>query len=148
MEYKTLEEVVRLHVNIGRKNSKGWEECLHTSCDHGRKGNRAAFLFENGQTAFHCFNCGTKTVYDPETHEQMPSKMVGVLRDFNIPDDEWKSVLFTSMAARNEGSQANTQQKQKVIIEPPEIQLPRHFYRLKDADPDDKWANSKTLLGK
>jgi len=140
MDYKTLEEVVRSHINLGRKNAKGWEECLHLQCDHGRKGNRAAFLFENDQTAFHCFNCGTKTVYDPDSHSRMPTKMVGILRDFNISDDEWQGVLLNSMAARDAGVKSGGAAKQQLSIEPKPLELPAEFYLLEDADDDDKWA--------
>jgi hypothetical protein len=140
MDYKSLEEVIRLHVRLGRKNAKGWEECLHLGCDHGRKGNRAAFLFENGQTAFHCFNCGTKTVYDPDSHTKMPVKMAEVLGDFNVPEDEWQAVLLGSMAARDAGIKAGGTAKQQVITEPKELELPPEFYLLSEADSDDKWA--------
>jgi hypothetical protein len=139
MKYATLENVIRQRVTLGRKNKKGWEECLHLTCDHGRKGNRAAFLFNDGQTAFHCFNCEIATTYNPETHYDMPNKMVGVLGDFNIPEDEWKEVLFGGLVARDSGLTGATK-KQSVLIEPDEIELPAHFYYLKDAKKDDKWA--------
>jgi len=140
MEYKSLEEVVRSHINLGRKNAKGWEECLHLGCDHGRKGNRAAFLFENNQTAFHCFNCGAKIVYDPDTHESMPRKMEEILSDFNIPEEEWQGVLLGSLAARHAGIKGGSEGKQRVSIEPKELKVPSEFYLIDDASDDDKWA--------
>lgn len=140
MEYKSLEEVVRSHVQLGRKNAKGWEECLHLGCDHGRKGNRAAFLFENNQTAFHCFNCGAKIVYDPDTHESMPKKMEDILSDFNIPEDEWRGVLLGSLAAKDAGIRGDSRKKEQVSIEPKALKLPEEFYLLSEAGDDDKWA--------
>lgn len=140
MDYKTLEEVVRAHVNLGRKNAKGWEECLHVGCDHGRKGNRAAFLFENDQTAFHCFNCGTKIVYDPDTHESIPKKMEQILGDFHIPEEEWQGVQLNSLAARDAGLTGQKTSNQQVSIQPKELKLPEEFYLLENADDDDKWA--------
>lgn len=141
MEYKTLEEVIRSHVQLGRRNSNGWEECLHPNCDHGRKGNRAAFLFADGSTAFNCFNCGTSTVYDPSKHRSIPDKMAEILQDFNISETEWQGAMMLSMAARDADGTAGVAAKAQGSIEPKEIILPPEFYYIKDGlDREDTWS--------
>lgn len=141
MDYKTLEDVIRAHVVLGHRTGTGWEECLHTTCDHGRKGNRAAFLFENGQTAFNCFNCGVVTVYDPNTHKTIPKKMIEVLQDFNISETEWQGAMMLSMAVRDADGTAKTEAKVQGSIEPKEIILPEEFYYIKNGlDREDTWS--------
>lgn len=99
---------------------------------------RAGFKFDETAVGYNCFNCGHKAVYDPNDSAGMPVPMVKVLESFNIPDDEWKQVLLTSMARNNQGS---TNIEPKIIhidIEPKEIELPKHFYPLETGD--DKWT--------
>lgn len=139
MDSTTLEQVIRTHVNLGRKNTKGWEECLHPICDRGKKGNRAAFLFEGETTAFHCFNCGTKTVYDPLSHKGMPKVMEGILSDFGIPPEDWKRVILGSLQLKNSGAHRE-EIKRNEKIEPKPLKVPSCFYLLDNAEEDDAWA--------
>ncbi len=141
MDYKTLEEVVRSHIQLSRRNSNGWEGCVHLQCDHGKKGDRAAFLFADGSTAFNCFNCGISTVYDPSKHRSIPNKLADVLQDFNIPETEWQGAMMLSMVARDTDGTIQTAAKTQESIEPKEIILPEEFYYLKDGlSHDDQWS--------
>ena len=139
MEIKSLEPIIRQYVKLGRKNAKGWEGCVHTTCDHGKKGDRAAFLFENESVAFHCFNCGLKTGYNALTSNGMPRNMETILDDFGIPRDEWQGILLHSMRVRNEGITPEMKAKELAII-PKVLTIPKEFYLLDNAAEDDKWA--------
>lgn len=142
-----LEDVIRRYVPLSSKpNSRGFYSVLCKVCgDHGRKGKRAGFKFDNDTVGFNCFNCGHSAIYDPhslssDNHASLSDNMITVLESFNIPDNEWKQVLFTNLALQhNEGHQRQT----KLIhtdIEPKEIEVPSHFYPLGSADSEDKWT--------
>jgi hypothetical protein len=143
METVTLEQLIRQYVHLPPVASgTGWYPVVHTQCDHGKKGPRAGFKFENNTVAFHCFNCGLAAVYDP-THKGregqllLSPKMEQVLTDFNVPQSEWNRVLFSSFQLKHSG-QLPEQHEHKIQIEPIELPLPETFYPLADAD--DKWA--------
>lgn len=138
MNTNTLQDLIRQNVKLGAKNIKGWEPCVHKGCDHGKKGPRAAFLFEGNSVTFHCFNCSIVTGYDPEKNSTMPKKMQQVLQDFGIQDDEWQHIIFANYN-KQKSSSPNKQQKQ-IILEPTPITFPDTFYYLKDAVDGDKWA--------
>lgn len=141
MDSVTLEQVIRRYISLpSMPSGGGWYPILCKVCnDHGRKGPRGGFKFDGDTVAYHCFNCGHSTVYDPETHRSMPQKMQQVLRDFGVPDEEWQQVLFASLANKDAGLAAEA--KKKIIaMEPEELEMPDTFYLLKDAPEDDKWA--------
>lgn len=141
MDKITLEDIIRANVPLSPSTATGWHACIHQGCDHGAKGPRAAFRFDNGTTSFHCFNCSIKTVYNPINHPNIPTKMVQVLKDFNISDDEINKVIFFAMTeSRNTTDFAMASLTKKKTIEPAEIPIPSHFYLLKDAAEEDKWA--------
>lgn len=135
---ETLESIITRYVHMSSPNVKGWRSCVHTSCDHGKKGPRAAFVFSNdGSVAFHCFNCGVKTGYSPSEHQTMPRKMAQVLTDFNIPHEDWQAVVFNNMSADTPSSSKQTQHQS---IEPKILEIPNQFYYLNQSQDDDKWA--------
>lgn len=139
MDQVRLEQVIRQYVQVPLTPSGGgWFPVLHTTCDKGHKGPRAGFRFDGDSVAFHCFNCSMATGYDPDKHRSMPRKMVQIMEDFNIPEDEWRKVEFTSLARQNSSELKITPEK-KVSIEPLELDLPKTFYKLKDAANDDPW---------
>lgn len=145
MESVTLENVIRRYVNLPPyPSSKGWYQVLCKVCnDHGRKGLRAGFRFEGEKTAYHCFNCGHAAVYDPNEMTSMPKVMERVLEVFGVPESEWQPVLFVGLTKEVDGGKGGDAGKQ-TNIEPQAITLPKLFYPLEDADPNDKWA----LIGK
>ena len=141
MDSVSLEDIIRQYVPLPpNTNSKGWYSVLCKVCnDHGRKGPRAGFRFDNETVAYHCFNCGHATVYDPTTHGTMPKKMVEVLDGFGVPSDEWRQVLLASLAYRDKhGTSTGKEQVNFTEIEPQELAVPETFYLLSDADPNDK----------
>lgn len=145
MEDVSLEQLIRQYVQLPTVPSgTGWYPTLHV-CDHGKKGPRAGFKFDNNTVAFHCFNCGLAAVYDPEQRgrEGQPlisKKMQQVLEDYNIPQDEWQQVLFSALKTQDAGIATQQIGKPVQSIEPMEIPLPETFYLLSEADEDDKWA--------
>lgn len=138
----TLEEVIRRYVPLqAQPNSKGWFSVLCKVCnDHGKKGMRAAFLFEAPAVGYHCFNCSHTAKYNPTENDQMPVNMKKVLHDFGIPDDEWKPVLLSAMALNINGIKKKEQKTIYTAIEPNEIELPKSFYPLGNAESVDKWT--------
>lgn len=106
--------------------------------DHGKKGPRAAFMFEEDGAAYNCFNCGAKGSYKTE-FEHFPKDMREILDAFGVPDDEINGLRFTAMQNRDEGN-TTTKSAPSIKIAPKEIELPDHFYKLQDAEPTDKWA--------
>lgn len=144
MQEQSLEQVIRQYVYLPpTPNSKGWFPVVHKGCDHGGKGPRAAFNFSDGAVAFHCFNCGVSTVFDPNTHNTMPKKMATVLSDFGIHEEEWQPIIFELFGKHKSGKQSR-QRKQQTDIEPTELHVPQPFYLLSQADHNDKWAQIAT----
>lgn len=141
MDSVSLEQVIRQYIQLDPPNAKGWFPVLCKVCnDHGKKGKRAAFLFSGTACSYHCFNCGHTAGYDSVKHEKIPKKMIQVLESFQIPDDQVNHVLFNSLASRIANGGIASEQKIKLDIEPTTIPLPKHFYPLANASPNDKWA--------
>ena len=131
MEHITLEQVIRQHIPLKtRKNSSGWYSILCKVCnDHGRKGPRAGFRFEGEKTAYHCFNCGHASVFDPAENKAMPQKMIETLDAFGVPEEEWQAVLLSTLGRRYD---KHAVQEQLQTLEPKVITLPNYFYELTD----------------
>jgi hypothetical protein len=142
MEIVSLEEVIRRYITLPTHASgTGWFPILCKVCnDTGKKGPRAGFKFDTEAVGYHCFNCSIKTKYDPETHANVPDKLVQVLRAFGVPEGEWEQVNFANLAKRDKG-QIKTQPKaSRTSFEPSVVPLPSHFYPLAEASPNDQWA--------
>jgi len=45
------------------------------------------FKFEDGTSAYHCFNCGIKSTYNTN-YSTVPKDMEKILTSFGIPEDE------------------------------------------------------------
>jgi len=134
----TLEDVVRQYIPLPHVNAKGWHNCVHPICDHGNKGSRAAFLFADNVTVFHCYNCGVKTKYDPSSHKTMPPKMIAILDDFGIPDSEWQQIVFDNLTLQTKTK--SDYQPDRIKIDPMVLPTPEDFYFLADAKSNDQWA--------
>jgi hypothetical protein len=140
MKTPTLQEVIRQHISLpNRPNGRGFYSVLCKVCnDHGKKGKRAGFKFEDKAVGYNCFNCGHGAGYDPEKHESMPRDMVTVLEAFGIPEVDWQVVLFDALASREAGETA-VKSSTFVNLEPDELTFPPFFYPLTD-DPADDFA--------
>ena len=142
MEDIRLEDIIRTYVHLpSRPNGSGFYSVLCKVCsDHGRKGPRAGFRFDGEVVGYHCFNCGHKAKYNPNEHTSISKNMEILLNSFEIPENEWKQVLFTNLQNRQNGSGGVVEKHSVTKIEPDAIELPEHFYKLSDAADDDKWA--------
>ena len=126
-----MEQVIRDHIILGSPNSKGWHPILCKVCnDRGRKGPRAAFIFNDGGCSYNCFNCGHSSSYHPSDVE-LSDDMITVMNAFDIPDIDWQTVLF-----KNRGTQPQKSVITSNII-PTTITLPDYFYPLTDNKQDD-----------
>lgn len=140
MKTPTLEEVIRQHIRLNpRPNSRGFFSVLCKVCnDHGKKGDRAGFKFEDKSVGYNCFNCGHHAGFDPFKHETMPVEMVKVLDAFGIASVDWEPVLYTALVEGRD-QERKTRAEEFKSIEPGELALSPDFYRLTD-DPKDEWA--------
>ena len=135
-----LEQIIRQYVNIpSTPAGTGWYPVLHTACDHGKKGPRAGFKFEDDNVAFHCFNCATNAVYIPSEYAYLSDKMKQILNDFGVPETEYQQVVIENLAEYAGKSKPEVSIIQE-NIEPMEIPLPDEFYLLQDAPKNDNWA--------
>lgn len=134
-----IEELIRTYIHLpARPSTKGWYSVLCKVCnDHGRKGPRAAFRFEDEGVAYHCFNCDLKTTYYPH-YKTVPKDMETVFDTFGIPDEEINKLRLTSLQERDESGQTIKTSDKRLILTPKELTLPKHFYPLKGAK--DNWA--------
>lgn len=140
MLFSNLEEVIRYHVPLPSYcNSRGFYSILCKVCgDHGRKGLRAGFTFDSdGKVGYHCFNCGIKTKYDPNEYVKISVKMKEVLTAFGIPEEDYKSIYLSNLKNNN----VKNIKKETISqdLDPPQISLPSHFYKVLSKT-DDIWS--------
>lgn len=120
--FNTLRELVEHYVPLPPiTTTTGWHEVLCKKChDHGRKGLRAGFKFEDDSVAYHCFNCGAKPKHDP--HQEKLSKisknMSEVLTAFGVPEEELEKLSFDFFVEEKEGTQAVVEKKPPINLEP------------------------------
>lgn len=135
----TLRSIIERYVKLQPQNSRGWHPCVHQGCDHGKKGARAAFIFnENGSVGFNCFNCAVDCSFDPTAGYSVSDDFIKVWRDFRIPEDHLNEFIFQAL-------ESGGIKKQKPIsrttdIEPKILTMPPTFYRLSEAPSTDLWA--------
>ena len=136
------EQLIRTHVHLpGSASGTGWYPILCKVCnDHGRKGPRAAFRFEDDGLAYHCFNCGHKATYHSH-YKSVPNDADKVFNAFGIPSEEVNKLRLHSLQQKDEhGQLVQNHKKEGLVINPKELPVPDHFYSLADAENDDKWA--------
>lgn len=126
MSAVSVEQLVREHIRLpAHPNSRGWYPVLCKVCnDHGRKGPRAAFLFENGGVAYHCFNCQAKATYSPSDHNTLTKSIEKILIDFGIPQEDINRVKLDLLGKKYDKKEAT---KRATSYEPQKIELPSHF---------------------
>lgn len=86
-----LESLIRRYVILGKRSPKGFEAVKCAKCNDYKA--RGGFKFENGSVAYNCFNCSTKTGYDP-SKSTMLNTMKEVILAFGIPEDELNACIF------------------------------------------------------
>ena len=136
---ESLENIIRQYVHLEHANAKGWFAVLCRVCmDHGKKGKRASFSFDDEHVGYHCFNCGAKAIYDPNENKVMPKNMIKVLDAFGIPYTAYQQLILDRYGSQK--LELKTKETAVVKIEPHEIALPDIFYKLEDVDDEDQWA--------
>jgi len=136
----SLEDIIKTYVPLGRAMPSGWIPVLCKVCgDRGHKGKRAAFKFENEKIAYNCFNCKAKAGFDPHTNTKISDEMIRVLNDFGVPADEYRHVEFDLVSNHGKSAQRPKKSPIPANIEPAELVVPPHFYRLDDNAPRDIW---------
>ena len=141
MKHIDIEMEIRQTVQLFGKTAKGWESCIHATCDHGKKGPRAAFLFTSDKITFNCFNCGISAVLDMEQAQKIPAKFREVLDDFGMSKHTIDLINFQLLENNNK---TVVRKNGKVVkpesINPKPITLPRDFVMLE--------GNENTAVGK
>lgn len=135
-----FEQLFRSYVSIGHHPTKnGWYPVLCQVCnDHGNKGKRAAFNFEDG-VGYHCFNCGHVAGFN-ERSTEVSDDLVRVFDSFHVPKSEWEHLHIECLSRRKHFSLRDTSEhKPTKSIEPKVLELPKHFVPLLDYDPEDTW---------
>lgn len=142
MDTVPLEQVIRQYINLASHTSgTGWFPVLCKVCnDSGRKGPRAGFKFDTGVVGYHCFNCGHKAKYDPSVSRSLSKSMTEILTAFGVPEDDISRLNLQAFKPRDLTFTSATPVAPPVPIEPMVVPLPRNFYPLTEASPNDKWA--------
>lgn len=132
--FNTLRELVEHYVPLPPITTiKGWHEVLCKRCnDHGRKGLRAGFKFEDDAVAYHCFNCGVKPKYDPTDPKlsKISKNMSEVLTAFGVPEEELDKLSFDLFL--EEKGDLPAKEKKPLNLEPANLAFPLELevYRL------------------
>lgn len=139
MEPITLEQVIRQHIALPpRPNSQGWYSVLCKVCnDHGRKGKRAGFRFDDATVGYNCFNCGHTALFNPQERQTLSRDMTAVLEAFGLRKEDWQPAVFSM--SRNKDN--FVRQKKRESYEPKEIELPPYITPLDvNGDEFDQYA--------
>ncbi len=138
MDVPSLEQLVRTHVHLpNRPSAKGWYNVVCKVCnDHGRKGPRAAFMFENEGVAYHCYNCPAKGSFNPDTSKTISRGLEEVLLAYGISEEDIAKVKLSLLGKKHEG-QDPAEAKRISNHDPKEIPLPLYF---KTLDYDSVWC--------
>lgn len=124
-----IESVLRGYVPMGSRSAQGWEACVHTECDHGTKGMRAAFKFDPLQVAFNCFNCGEKVVQTYNDNKLNP-KFRKLLEGFNVDKKTIDSIALSLFSNKEPSANPLDAKSKAVSIIPQEIPLLSGFVSL------------------
>jgi hypothetical protein len=137
MDNITLEQVIRQNIPLSaRPNGQGWYSVLCKVCnDHGRKGKRAGFRFDNNTVGYNCFNCGHTALFNPAEHRSLSRDMVATLEAFGMKKEDWQPAVFSAAASSEFGYQHNSV-KIAQANEPTTVELPPFITPL-DPDGDD-----------
>ena len=134
----SLEQLIRSYVKLSSyPNNKGWFSTLCKVCnDHGHKGNRAAFKFDEHTTGYNCFNCGIHAAYDSLSESGFTDSMQKVLNAWSIPKTDWGGVLHDSLHKQHSDVHRSTVAN-VIDYEPKVLDIPSYFYRLTDDITDE-----------
>lgn len=141
MLYK-LPTIIRTYVNLpNRSSTKGWHPVLCKVCgDHGKKGARGGFRFDDSVTEYHCFNCGHYAKHDEETMPVFDRNMLKVFDAFVIPKVDTDQVLLNHLTSEFT-IRKKVETEQKLSYEPQGLILPTYFQRL-ESDSESEIAQA------
>lgn len=135
-----FESAIRQYVFLGRPTAKGWCNVLCKVCnDHGRKGPRAGFVFEQDNFGYHCFNCEIKASFSKFSVDMPSDDMERILSAFGVPSDFIDSLRMIVIHNRTDGgASAGAQILQRSKTTGARvIEMPSYFERLSDLPEDD-----------
>ena len=125
-----LEQLIREHVILNAPNDKGWCTTIHQGCDHGTKGPRAGFIFDEDSISFNCFNCSLSTKINLSQSYGLPPKFRAMLSDFGISDKNLDDIGFNLFRQNSANRSSNGKEKTRTkikSIKPITLDLPKGF---------------------
>lgn len=144
-KYNTFEDLIRNYVIFTGNPTQGWYPCYCEFCGDGsrKKGPRGGWLFTEDATFYNCFNQGCEGSYAIDRQYPLSKDMAGILDAFGVPQTEYKLFQLQHKTTRDPS-------KPEIRRTPiATLDVPKHFYKLEDADDDDVIAaKSKAFLSK
>lgn len=135
MAKKTIEDIVREHVNFKKISASGWNSTYCEHCGDGSrtKGPRGGWLFEGDMAFYNCFNQGCEGSFDPHREVPMSSNMWGIMKSFGIPIPE-----VMDLVDPKEPKQKVKKSKARFQF----MEVPDHFYSLNSAPDSNPLAQT------
>lgn len=134
MDEFNLEEIVRQYVPLpANPTAKGWYTITCQVCHDHKYKKRGAWKFDNGKTAYHCFNCAAKGTFDDNVCF-LSDDMAKVLTAYGIPPEYLSLIKFKALEKR--GTKSKAPVKIDISTEPDALSLPNHFYKLVSGSTD------------
>lgn len=139
-----LETIIKQYVHLTPHSSKkGWYPVVCKVCnDHGKKGLRAAFRFDDGKIGYNCFNDPScNAAFDPAQTEPLSKGMERLLQAYNIPEREYEWLNMELLKKRDRGDSpiVRNNSSPSIKIAPDIIEMPRFFKKMSDVDISDTW---------
>lgn len=138
---KTLEELIRTKVALGRESNTGFHVVKCRVCNDYKI--RAGFKFSNGEVGTSCFNCGANAVF-VEGSNTISKKFREILHAYDISDAEINEVLGRSFfSSQNKEPEVITLESiRKLSCKTPEVELPPNSYLLESPEVSRLTQNS------
>ena len=126
-----LETVLTGHLMLDEPRPSGWRPVNCAICnDHGAKGKRGGFLFQNGAVSYRCFNCTHKASWHP-AFEQLPNDSMQIVFDsFGVTTDVIQRFTFNASNAKPK----EDRERQST----PTVELPAGVVKIADASDEIK----------
>lgn len=101
-----IEQLIRQYVPLpSSPSTKGWYPVLCKVCnDHGKKGPRAAFIFEGESFSYNCFNCGHKARFNGNIDRKISKNAKILFENFNIPESILNQHVLSAIKAQSKQS--------------------------------------------